>query len=122
VSAMPDELDDLIYDRIAADMAAMAEPDLSGFERSDVTKAMIRAYPPSGPRPEWLDDLRRRIARDSFFQTRLQAADPTDFPFRVKEFAASYHRLTSLSGETRLLVMGPLQPPVQFSPDDSGRP
>ncbi|MFF3885596.1 hypothetical protein [Streptomyces sp. NPDC001914] len=118
---MPDDLDDLIYGQVAADLAAMTEPDLSAFARGDVDQAMIRVYPPSGPRPEWLEGLRRRIAHDSIFQTRLEAADPADFPFRVKEFAASYHRLANTSGETRLLVMGPMQPPVQFVPDDPGR-
>lgn len=113
----PDDLcdrDERVYDRLATGLAALSEPDLSSLTPAEVDKAMMWAYPPTGPRPKWLDALRRRIAHDSMFQTRLEAADPGEFPFRVKEFAASYHRLVSTSGEIRLLVMGPMHPPVQL--------
>ena len=109
-----EDLDDRVYDRAAADLAAMNEPDLSDFEPSEVDVAMLRAFEKSGPRQEWLDELRSRITRDSGSQTRLEDADPDEFPFRVKEFAASYHRLVNTSGATQLLVMGPFQPPFQF--------
>lgn len=109
-----EDLDDRVYGRAAADLAAMNEPDLSDFEPSEVDEAMLRAFETSGPRTEWLDNLRSRITRDSGSQTRLEDADPDEFPFRVKEFAASYHRLVNTSGATQLLVMGPFQPPFQF--------
>jgi hypothetical protein len=116
---MIDDLDDRIYDQAAADLAAMKEPDLSDFAPGRVDEAMMRAFDSSGPRPEWLDDLRSRIAEGSVFQTRLEDADPDEFPFRIKEFAASYHRLVNTSGATRLLVMGPFQPPFQFMAADA---
>lgn len=116
---MIDDLDNRIYDQAAADLAAMNEPDLSDFAPGQVDEAMVRAFDSSGPLPEWLDDLRSRIAEDSVFQTRLEDADPDEFPFKVKEFAASYHRLVNTSGATQLLVMGPFQPPFQFMAADA---
>ncbi|MET7486301.1 hypothetical protein [Streptomyces sp. NPDC005538] len=114
----PQDLDDRVYGRAAAALAAMREPDLSDFEPDQVDGAMLRAFDPSGRR-QWLDDLRSRITQDSGSQTRLEDADPDEFPFRIKEFAASYHRLVNTAGATRLLVMGPFQPPFQFMATES---
>ncbi|MEU3255368.1 hypothetical protein [Streptomyces sp. NPDC006997] len=109
---MEGELDRRIFDKTAADLAAMAEPDLTGFDDDDVVRAVART---TGREPgqRWSDELRRRVAHESLYQVRLEEADPEEFPFRIKQFGATYHRLIGPSG-TRLVVIGPFARPVRF--------
>lgn len=106
-------LDERIYLQASAALAQMAEPDLSAFSKPDVDMAMGRAFSQFGPRPEWLAAIRSLIHTISGGATRLEDADPSEFPFRIKDPATAYQRLIGDTG-TQLLVMGPFQPPFQF--------
>ncbi|MEU0476814.1 hypothetical protein ACFW5S_32765 [Streptomyces olivaceus] len=113
--------DERIYDKAAAALAALREPDLAEFSDAEVDAAMDRAFTPVGPRQEWLDGFRRRVLDAGDGLTRLEDADPDDFPYLEKSMAVAYQRLRGPSGRSRLLVMGPFQPPFRFpAPDGPG--
>jgi hypothetical protein len=106
-------LDERIYAQAAAALAHMAEPDLSDFSKPDVDIAMARAFNQFGPHAEWLAAFRSLVQTMSGGVTRLEDADPSEFPYRIKDPATAYQRLVGETG-TQLLVMGPFQPPFQF--------
>lgn len=112
---MTTESDQEVYDRIAADLAVMRAPDLSDFSPTLVDLAMARAFTPDGPRPEWLTALQEQVSQLSNGLVRLENADRTTFPFLIKDPTTAYQLLVGII-TSRLLVIGPFTPPVQFMP------
>jgi hypothetical protein len=106
-------LDEPIHEQAAVALAALREPDLSAFGAERVALVMSRVFTQHGPRPDWLAALRSRIQELSFGMTSLQDADPSTFPFRVKNPATAYQRLVGLF-RTELLIIGPFSRPFQF--------
>ncbi|GAA3180699.1 hypothetical protein GCM10010451_32340 [Streptomyces virens] len=109
--------DEAVYHMAAADLARMRQPDLSELPSAQTTLAMLKAFGPTGPKEEWLTEFRRRIHDESAGRVTLEGVDPQAVPPpRVKSPAASYQRLVdSRAGTVQLLVMGPFEPPFQFT-------
>jgi hypothetical protein len=57
--------------------------------------------------------LTRRVHEVSGGMTRLEDADPAEFPFRSKDFTATYHRLVGLFVQ-RLVIFERATPPFMI--------
>lgn len=111
-SAMP-PFDNPVFESAAKSLAALKQPDFSGFSADEVDAAMETVFTASGLDPYWLAQLKSRIQELSLGLTQLEDASPEGFPFRVKSFGTSYHRLKGLF-RSQLLVIGPFKPQIQF--------
>jgi hypothetical protein len=104
-----------VLEAIASALARLDPPDLSSLPTNEVDQARAVLFGPEGLRPEYLDDLRRRVTVDSGGSLSLVDADPSTFAYLSKEFGARYLRLTG-SNVDKLLILGNTTPPVQFVP------
>ncbi|MCX5012501.1 MULTISPECIES: hypothetical protein [unclassified Streptomyces] len=109
--------DEAVYRKAAADLARMLQPDLSDLPPAQTTVAMLKAFGRNGPRQDWLEEFRRLVHDESAGRVTLVGVDrETVPPPVVKSPAASYQRLVDSQDETeQLLVMGPFEPPFQFT-------
>jgi hypothetical protein len=104
-----------VLEAIASALARLDPPDLSSLPTDEVEQARAMLFGPEGLRPEYLDDLRRRVTVDSGGAVSLVDADPSQFAYLSKEWGARYLRLTGSDGD-KLLILGNTSPPVQFVP------
>jgi hypothetical protein len=100
-----------VLDAIARGLAALTDPDLSAFTRDEVDLAMVRAF--DGARDAWLAQLGEQVLADSGGFTRMELVTPADVPVVNKDPSTAYARLVG-SFVTRLAMIGPFQPPVQY--------
>lgn len=113
-------LDDIVYEAIADGLARLAQPDFGAIDPARVELAVVRAFTMDGPRPGWLDDLRRRVVVASDGATALEDADRDKFPALMKDPSAVYQRVVG-PGQSRLAVIGPFTPCVQYADNTSER-
>src|SRR3712207_3788794 len=86
-----------VHEAIAGALARLTEPDLGGFDDEQIRRAMDEAYGTDVRiNPDYLAWLGRRIGELSGGMTQLRDAQPDEFPFRSKDFSATYHRLAGL--------------------------
>src|SRR4051794_40684712 len=104
-----------VLEVIASALARLAPPDLSALPADEVEQARAVMFVPEGLRPEYLAELRRRVAADSGGAIALDDADPDGFSWLSKEWGARYLRLSG-AGVDQLLILGNTNPPVQFVP------
>ncbi|MDB5770680.1 MAG: hypothetical protein JWM42_1054 [Burkholderia sp.] len=106
----------LVFERTAAALAALIEPDFHDMDPESVERAFLKVFPFTGPDPAWIKWLQDRISSLSGAKTSLEQIEPQSFPTLIKSPAAAYFRLKATESE-QLVVMGPFNPPVQFFED-----
>ena len=106
---------DPVHEAIAAALARLRQPDLTGFPRDQVDAAVAAMFGDAGVRPEWLAWLRGRIRELSNGVTRLEDADRANFRYLSKEWGVSYQRLVGPAGD-RLVIIGRASPQFLFVP------
>jgi len=102
-----------IYEAIAFGLSRLTEPMLSGYSPDEIARAMGRVMRFGGPDPAFQGFLRDRVAALSDGMTRLEDADPAEFPQRSKDPSVWYVRVVGLL-LTRLGVIGNYTRPVEL--------
>ena len=106
---------DPVIERIADALAAMRQPDLTGFNEVVVWKVVHQLTDRSVGTSAALQDLRGRITVLSSGLTRLEDVDPAVFQFRSKELGVLYQRLVG-QFEGPILIIGDASPQFYFMP------
>jgi hypothetical protein len=103
-----------VHEAIADALATLHEPDLTGFEQTEIETAISEMYGHSPTlRPAYRDWLYRHVSAASFGLTRMSPAGPGDAAVPSKDFTSSYHRLTGLFTE-RIVILQRSRPPISL--------
>jgi hypothetical protein len=102
-----------IYEAIAFGLSRLMEPMLQAYSADEIALAMGRVLRFQGPDPGFRAFVRERVGALSDGLTRLEDADPAEFPERSKDPSVWYVRVVG-PVFTRLAMIGNFTRPVQL--------